>query len=111
MGTAIPDTVHVATDGLVIGIKTPRYEGFGARAVYVGGLQGNVPQGPLNPARPWDSYAAGKFLEASYHVRHGVTVGVYGGDEHNAYATSTTGTITETRTSGRVLGVTVTDRF
>lgn len=70
MGTAIPDTVHVATDGLVIGIKTPRYEGFGARAVYVyaGGLQGNVPQGPLNPARPWDSYAAGKFLEASYHV-------------------------------------------
>ena len=100
-----------AADGFVVAVKTPRFHGIGARLSYVGGLQGVTAQGPFNPSRPWDSYAAGEFANVSYQANNGVSVGLYAGFTHNTSGSATVSTITETSARSRLVGLTLSDHF
>jgi len=111
LGAVIPDTINAVSDGVVIALKTPRYRGFGMRVAYVGGLQGNAPQGPLNVMRPWDSYSRGVTVGAIYHFKRGVTVGIFEGSQGNSSGSMTATTITQTATQGHEVGVTLSDKF
>ena len=111
LGAVIPDTTGAVSDGVVVALKTPRYHGFDVRASYVGGLQGNAPQGAYNPSRPWDSYNNGVTIGASYHFKRGVTVGVFEGSQSNSSGSMTSTTITQVQTQGREVGMTLSDQF
>ncbi len=111
IGTVIPDTISPASDGFVVAVKAPRLDGFGLCVSYVGGLQGNAPAGPYNPARPWDSYSRGVTVGASYHFHKGVTVGVFEGSQSNSAGSMTATQITQVATSGHDVGVTLADTF
>jgi len=111
LGAILPDAANPVSDGVVVALKTPRYQGFGMRLAWVCGLVGNAPQGPLNPSRPWDSYNNGVSIGASYHFKKSVTVGVFENSQSNGYGSETSTTITRTTTQGRDIGVTLADRF
>ena len=111
VGALVPDVRGVASDGYVVAVRTPRFHGVGARLAYVNGFQGVTAQGPFNPSRPWDSYAAGTFADVSYQVRPGVAVGLYAGFIHNTSGSATVSTITETSARSHMVGVTVSDHF
>ena len=111
VGALVPDVRGVASDGYVVAVKTPRWHQLRARLSYVSGLQGVVAQGPFNPSRPWDSYAAGESVDVSYDVRPGVSVGLYAAFTHNGAGSATKTAITETSTRGRLIGLTLADHF
>ena len=110
-GALVPDVRGAAADGYVVAVTTPRWHRLGARLAYVSGLQGVTAQGPFNPSRPWDSYAAGEFVDVSYQVRPGVSVGLYAGFTHNTAGAATTTAITQTSARARLIGLTLADRF
>ncbi|MHB1565152.1 MAG: hypothetical protein ACYCXG_00260 [Acidiferrobacter sp.] len=111
LGAVIPDTTGSVSDGVVVAVKSPRLDGFGVRISWVGGLQGNTPSGPYNPARPWDSYSRGVTVGASYHFHKGVSVGIFEGSQSNSSGSMTSTTITQVATSGHNVGVTLSDWF
>jgi hypothetical protein len=111
IGAVLPDTQNAVSDGFVVALKTPRLNGFGVRISYVGGLQGNAPQGPYNPSRPWDSYSRGVTVAANYHFHKGMTVGIFEGTQSNNSGSMTTTTITQVQTQGREVGLTLAHTF
>ena len=111
VGALVPDVRTSASDGYVVAVKTPRFHGVGARLAYVGGFHGVTAQGPFNPSRPWDSYAAGESLDVSYQVRPGVSVGLYTAVTHNSSGSATRTVITEKSVRSRLVGLTLSSRF
>ena len=111
VGVLEPDTQASASNGFVVAVKTPRFHGVGVRLTYVNAFQGVTSMGPFNPSRPWDSYAAGEFANVSYQVARGLSVGLYAGFTHNTSGSATVSTITETSARGRMVGLTLADRF
>ncbi len=111
VGALVPDTRTNAADGYVVAVRTPRWHGVGARLTYTTGFQGITAQGPFNPDRPWDSYAAGGFANVSYQAPDGITVGFYAGVVHNTFGSATATTITAMSTRSRLAGLTLADRF
>ena len=111
VGALVPDVRGVASDGYVVAVQTPRFHGVGARLSYTGGFHGVTAQGPFNPSRPWDSYAAGESVGVSYQVCRGVDVGLYAAFTHNTAGSATATTITETSARSRLVGLTLSSRF